>query len=235
VAVDDKSNEIPAVRKLSELLELSGAVVTLDAMHCQSETATAIRDQGADDVLTVKGNQRGLQKTLLDHVDAWGETNFENIPGLRQHHTKEQNRGRTEQRSYYVAPAPAALKREGRWKDVRSLGVVHRSRTENDRTSSENTYFISRLPPQVKTLAKHIRDHWGVENSLHWTLDVTFTEDDSRIRKGNGPELASIFRRLALWILKHDTSVNDSVRGKRLRAGWDERLLEQMLTSFQAV
>ena len=98
----------------------------------------------------------------------------------------------------------------------------------------ETMYFISSLPPKVRTLAKHLRGHWRVENTLHWSLDVTFGEDASRIRKGNAAEIASIFRRLALTVLQRDTTQNDNLRGKRLMAGWNTEVLEQILAGFQA-
>ena len=232
VAVDDKSCEITAVPQLLELLELTGAVVTLDAMHSQTKTAAAIRRRGADYILPVKANQPSLHNTLIDLVDEWAAANFQ-VPGLRKHRTVEQNHGRREERVYYVAPVPAALRRQGRWKDIDSVGVVYRSREVNGMISEEITCFISSLPPKVRQLAKYLRGHWAIENSLHWTLDVTFAEDDSRIRLGNGPEIASMFRRLALTILKQDTTVKDNVRGKRLRAGWENAVLEGILTGFQ--
>ena len=100
-------------------------------------------------------------------------------------------------------------------------------------TTEELAYFISSLPPKVRSLAKYVRGHWKVENTLHWSLDVTFAEDTSRIRKGNGTEIASIFRRIALTLLQQDNTINENIRGKRLRAGWDNDVLERIFTNFQ--
>ena len=232
VAVDDKSNEITAVPRLLELLELTGAVVTLDAMHCQKETAAAIRRREADYVLTVKGNQPNLYQELMDRFVEYGDRDYQ-IPGLRRHTTTEKSHGRHERREYYVAPAPTAMK--DHWKDIKTIGMVYRCREENGKTHEETMFFISSLPPRVRKLAKHLRGHWGIENSLHWVLDVTFKEDDSRIRKGNGPEIASMFRKLALNILQQDTTVKSSIRGKRLQAGWNNDILEAILAGFNKI
>ena len=232
VAVDDKSNEITAVPRLLELLELTGAVVTLDAMHCQKETAAAIRSQEADYLLTVKANQPTLFQELLDQFIEYGEQNYQ-VRGLRRHTTTERNRGRDERREYFVAPAPSHLKET--WQDIQTIGMVYRYRKENDTVHEETMFFISSLPPRVRKLAKHLRGHWGIENSLHWVLDVTFREDDSRIRKGSGPEIASMFRKLALNILQRDTTLKSSIRGKRLQAGWNNEVLEAILAGFNRI
>jgi predicted transposase YbfD/YdcC len=232
VAVDDKSNEITAVPRLLELLELTGAVVTLDAMHCQTETAAAIRAHRGDYLLTVKRNQPKLYQELLDQFMAFGEQDYQ-VRGLRRHTTTEKSHGRQERREYYAAPAPSHLKEA--WQDIRSIGMVYRCREEDGVDHEETMYFISSLPPLVRTLAKHLRGHWGIENSLHWVLDVTFREDDSRIRKGNGPEIASIFRKLALNILQRDTTIKSSIRGKRLQAGWNNDVLEAILAGFNKI
>ena len=230
VAVDGKSNEITAVPKLLKLLELTGAVVTLDAMHCQKETTAAIRAKKADYVITVKANQPKLhdavQQFFLDAAN-------QNYQGVRIHKTAERNRGRVERREVYVAPAPAELTESGEWIGLRSIGMIYRYRNDGEESHAV-TFFISSLPPRVKRIARHVRGHWGVENSLHWVLDVTFAEDDSRIRKDNSPEIAGIFRRLALSVLQQDTSIKSSIRGKRLQAGWNEEILERILCGFTA-
>lgn len=233
VAVDDKSNEITAVPKLLELLELSGAVVTLDAMHCQKKTAAKIREQGADYILQVKSNQPKLFREIEGIFAAYAEEDFESR-ACRVHRKRERNRGRQEDRVCMVAPAPAALKRGGKWKDIQTVGMVYRHREVDDVAGDEVSYFISSLPPKVRLHGKHIRSHWSVENTLHWCLDVTFAEDSSRIRKGFAPEIASMFRRLALTILQRDTTLKESIRGKRLIAGWSSEALSGILTGNNA-
>jgi len=228
VAVEDGSNEITAVPKLLELLELTGAIVTLDAMHCQTETAKQIRENDADYILVVKGNQPSLQKTIGDLFERHGEDGYRDRR-VRIHKTTETSRGRFEQRVYTVAPAPSELRQKG-WTDAKSVGMLYRHRAADSKETHEVVYFISSLPPKVRRIAKHLRNHWTIENQLHWSLDVTFAEDSSRIRKGLGQEVASVFRRLALSMLKRNTTIKASLRGKRLMAGWNSDLLEQILS-----
>ncbi len=233
MSVAEKSNEIPAVPALLKLLELSGATVTLDAMHCQVETARAIVNAEADYILVVKANQTGLYQALLDQFEDCCERDYQ-VPGLKRQVTVEKSHGRQERREYYVMaalPENALLKR---WPGLRSIGMVHRHREVDEQTQDETTFFISSHLPKVKTLAKHIRGHWGIENRQHWVLDVTFAEDASRIRTGASPEIAAAFRRLALNILQRDTSIQENIRGKRLRAGWDERVLHDIFAGIQA-
>lgn len=231
-AVDSKSNEIPAVQELLEMLQLEGAVVTMDAMHCQKKTLRKIELRGADYVVPVKGNQEKLQKRLRDEVDGWAEKNFD-IRRLRKHSKTERSHGRVETRTCMVHPAPSDLKKQ--WPALQTIGIIFRERTlPNGKQTSESTVFISSLPAKVGRHVELLRKHWGVENELHYTLDVTFREDASRIRKGSGPEISGGFRRLALSILKSDTSINDNVSGKRQLAGWNPDNLEKILSSFQA-
>ena len=233
VSVESKSNEIPAVRELLDILHLKGAVVTADAMHCQKETAQKIIDKEADYVLQVKQNQKSLSAAITEEIDRYAQDNFQHRK-VRQLTTTEKNRGRLETRTVMVAPAPAALKKK--WPGLQTIGVIHRRRELPDGTESEElTSFISSLPPKVRDLAKHVRNHWSIENTLHHTLDVTFTEDGSRIRKGNGPEIIAALRRFSLSILKSDRTIKDNVRGKRLLAGWNLNNLKGILLGFQAI
>jgi predicted transposase YbfD/YdcC len=231
VAVDGKSNEITAVPKLLELLELTGAVVTLDAMHCQKDTLAAIRAKGADYLVPVKDNQPKLYGLLLEAFEAYGEDNYQ-ARAVKQHRTVERNRGRDEERLVYAAPPPPELQGHAEWRDVRSIVMVYRATTRNGKLTEETSYYLSSLPPKVKKIARYIRGHWGIENTLHWTLDVVFAEDRSRIRLGHGPEIASLFRKLALLVLQQDTTSRGSLRGKRLQAGWNEEFLERLLCGF---
>lgn len=231
VAVDGKSNEITAVPKLLELLELTGAVVTMDAMHCQKETLKAIRAKDAHYLVAVKDNQPKLFDLLNNLFIEYGERNYK-ATGLRCNRTVERNRGRDETRICYAAPAPAALREHPEWFDVQSVIMIYRECVRGGKESNDVSFYISSLPPKVKRIARYIRGHWGIENSLHWTLDVTFSEDRSRIRTGNGPEIASIFRKLALMVLQRDTTSKGSLRGKRLQAGWNEDFLERLLCGF---
>lgn len=231
LSVDSKSNEIPAVQELLEMLELEGAVVTMDAMHCQKKTVRRIHEAGGDYVVPVKGNQETLHDRLRSEVDRWADSDFQ-LPKLRRHSKTECSHGRVETRTCMVHPAPADLKEQ--WPGLQTIGIILRQRTLSDgKETADTTVFISSLPCRVREHVRRLRSHWGVENELHYTLDVTFTEDASRIRKGSGPEVTAGFRRLALSILKADTSIKDNVRGKRLLAGWNTDNLESILHCFQ--
>jgi len=233
ISVSEKSNEIPAVQELLDILNLKGAVVTADAMHCQKQTVKKIIEGEADYVLQVKNNQPTLMKTIAEILDEHEATEFA-AKSVRQRTTTERNRGRVETRTCTVCPAPATLR--NKWTGLKTIGRIDRKRVLSDGTEQfETSYFISSLAPRVRPHARHLREHWSIENTLHHTLDVTFAEDSSRIRKGNGPEIISVFRRLALSILKADTTVKDNVRGKRLTAGWNLDKLKGILAAFQAV
>ena len=237
VATDAKSNEITAVPMLLELLNIEGAVITLDAMHCQRKTVAKICDQKADYLITVKANQKKLHQLIHETFAAFGEENYQSNK-CRAHRTVRQTRGRVEERTVYVTAAPRTLKESGRWANIKTIGMVYRHREAAPESSTQQplkesdhvTYFISSLPPKAKTVSKYVREHWAVENSLHWTLDVTFTEDASRIRKGSGPEVMAAIRRTALSILKRDTSLpKTSLRLKRKIAGWSPSALESII------
>lgn len=231
--VAGKSNEIPAVPELLKLLDLEGAVVTLDAMHCQVETAQAIVDAKADYVLTAKGNQPTLLTEIRDRFIAYGDEDYQ-VEGLRKHVTVEKGHGRKERREYYAIAAPNS-EVFSRFAGAKSIGMVYRQSQTGDKTHEEVSYFISSLPPKVKRLSQLLRDHWKIENSEHYVLDVTFSEDASRIRQGAAPEIAAALRRMALNILQQDTTLKETIRGKRLRAGWDENILDAIYAGIKAV
>ena len=232
MSVSEKSNEIPAVPVLLKLLELEGATVTLDAMHCQTETAQAIIDAGADYLLSLKDNQPTLYEYLMDKFAGFGEADF-TTEGLRRLITNEKSDGRRERREYYVIAVSAddtkALKR---WPGLKSVGMVFRKRTVGEKEQVETSFFTTSHEPKVRALAEHIRGHWSIKNSQHHVLDVTFAEDASRIRKGKSPEISASIRRMALNVLQRDKTVKDNIRGKRLRAGWDESVLDRIWAAF---
>jgi predicted transposase YbfD/YdcC len=226
VATADHSNEITAIPVLLRILDLRGAVVTIDAMGCQKKIARQVCEQGGDYVLAVKDNQKNLRKTIRFHMGP----GHSQVPRAKLT-TCEKNHGREDKRTYTAMAAPAAIRRY--WPDAQSIvRVCRESAQEGKKKSTEMRYFISSLPPTVEELAERIRGHWGIENSLHWSLDVTFNEDQSRIRQGHAGENAALLRRLALSILKQDTRYSGSLRGKRLRAAWDNSVLEHFLMIF---
>jgi predicted transposase YbfD/YdcC len=230
MSVDAKSNEIPAAQELLDYLDLTGALVTMDALHCQTKTAAKIIDKQANYLLTVKENQAKLQAAVVDQFAGYADQNNRSRK-LKKLVTIDKKHGRQERREYLVAPVPKTPVFQ-KWPGIQTIGMVYRERIVGDQESAESVFFISSLPPQVKTLSKHLRQHWAIENQLHHVLDVTFVEDASRIRKDSAPEISSGIRRMALNILQQDTSLNDTIRGKRNRAGWDETILEQILAAF---
>ena len=228
VAVDEKSNEITAIPKLLEMLELAGAIVTIDAMGCQKDIAEKIVDKKADFVLAVKDNQPNLREAIEASFVEIDNQDSENT-GSRHYATKEKSRGRNEERDYVIAPVPKemlALKTE--WKGLRTIGRVIANVERDGKQSEEVRYFISSLPPKVKQFAEAVRGHWGIENSLHWVLDVVFGEDASAIHIGHAPENFGFLRRFVVSLLKRDTS-EGSLRRKRKRAAWSTSFLEKVL------
>ena len=231
-SVEDKSNEIPAVQELIDLLDLKGAIVTADAMHCQVETAARIVGKEADYVLIAKGNQGSLQAAIREALtEAFEEEN----PRLRQCSATETNREREETRDVVVMPVPKNSKVFSRWPEIKTIGAILRTREIDGQIEEWQSCFITSLPCTVRKLRDILRSHWSIENSQHYILDVTFTEDSSRIRKGTGPEISSVFRRLALTILQQDTSIKGSIRGKRKVCGWNEDAFERLLAGFPDV
>jgi predicted transposase YbfD/YdcC len=228
VAVDDKSNEITAIPKLLEMLELAGAIVTIDAMGCQKKIAKKIINKNAHYVLAAKDNQPSLLKAIEKSFVKIDNPNHKNT-GSRHYATQETSRGRNEQRDYVIAPIPKemfALKSD--WKGLRTIGRVIAKVERDGKQSQEVRYFISSLPPKVKQFAVAVRGHWGIENSLHWVLDVVFGEDASAIHIGHAPENFGFLRRFVISLLKRDTS-EGSLRRKRKRAAWSTSFLEKVL------
>jgi len=227
VATAAQSNEITAIPVLLQMLDLRGATVTIDAIGCQKTIARQICDQQADYVLAVKENQGNLEEIVRRKL---GPGDSRRVPRSKLT-TREVNHGRQDQRTYSAMAAPPAIRRH--WPDAQSIVRVRRDTTDQQgKKTKEVRHFISSLPPNVNRLARLIRGHWGIENSLHWSLDVTFNEDQSRIRQGHGAENAALLRRLSLSILKQDIRYSDSLRCKRLRAGWETSALEHFLTIF---
>jgi predicted transposase YbfD/YdcC len=226
-AVDGKSNEITAVPELLKLLELEGAIVTYDAMGCQKDIAQAIREAGADYVLAVKENQPRLYEDVLATFQNAFEGNRGETYQLRA--KDERGHGREERREYVVVRDLSKIRDRELWPDLNSLAMVHAERTIDGKTSSEARYYISSCRGSVSQLAGAIRGHWGIENSLHWSLDVTFGEDAHCLRKDHGPENMATIRRAALSLVKQERVEKGSLRRKRLRAGWNNAYLEKLL------
>ena len=233
VAVEDKSNEITAIPKLLELLDLAGAIVTIDAMGCQKEIARQIREGGGHYVLAVKGNQ----DRLLEDVQACFAAELEEPVGEGRwscHEATERGHGRIETRQTFTIAEPIGIRDEALWQDLRTITmVVSERQVLGEEATTEIRYYVGSKAGGAKEYARYIRGHWAIENALHWTLDMTFDEDRSRIRKDHGPENLALLRRLAVSVLKNATTCKGSIRQKQLRALLDDSILEQMLTVFQ--
>jgi len=228
VVVDAKSNEITAIPKLLELLEISGSLVTIDAMGCQTEIAKKIVQQKADYCLAVKGNQPTLHNGVVDFFyDHLGD-DFARTKA-RRHHQEEKGHGRDEVRDYIICPVPDDLPDRARWPGLRAIGIAMNYIIRNGKECHEARYYILSKYLSAKRFAEGVRSHWGIENSLHWQLDVTFREDECRIRKGHADTNFSILRRTALSLLKQETTARVGIKNKRLTAGWDESYLEKVL------
>jgi predicted transposase YbfD/YdcC len=234
VAVDEKSNEITAIPKILEMLQLRGAIVTIDAMGCQKEIAANIREGGADFVLTVKGNQDHLEEDIIDHFQALDEAAERGKcqPPVDAQETEDHNHGRHEHRRCESVPVPEDLRGKDDWKDLKSIGRVTRCYREKGKEKSEVRYFISSMPADAHRLAVAVRGHWSVENNLHWVLDMTFAEDRSRARKNHAQENMGLLRRWVLSALKQDEALSGSMEKKRLMAGWNTDNLEKLLKLF---
>lgn len=227
-AVDEKSNEITAIPRLLAVLDLTGALVTIDAMGCQREIAGKIVERGGDYVLAVKDNQPTLHAEVerLDEAARASE-----YAGASTHCTEGRGHGRDELRACWVLTDLTALGERPKWPGLRSVAVVVRDRTVAGRNSCERHYYISSRAMTAKEFLDVIRAHWGIEDSLHWVLDVSFGEDRSRVRTDHGPETFALLRRMAISMLRAETS-KGGIRGKRLTAGWNNEFLETVLLEF---
>lgn len=227
VAVADKSNEITAIPKLLELLELNGALVTIDAMGCQKEIAKKIVAGGGDYVLTVKDNQPNL---LDDIAERFAEALDIDFAGLAHdsYQTKEKGHGRQETRCYHVLYEVDGLRNQEAWPKLSVLGMCFSERTVGTQTSMEVRYFIGSRKASARIYGHALRQHWRIENNLHWQLDVTFNEDNNRVRQRNAAENLALVRRVALSLLKQHPS-KQSMACKQLEAALDSDFLEEIL------
>jgi predicted transposase YbfD/YdcC len=229
VAVDHKSNAITAIPKLLELLDVSGAMVTIDAMGCQKEIATKIREGDGDYVLSVKENQPNL---LADIAQCFAEGLENQFAGLEYswHEEVYRGHGRIETVLVETILNPPGIRDQDLWKDLKAITLVFCQREEPGKeTTTETRYYIGSRAVQAASYAYAIRGHWGIENGLHWVMDVSFDEDQCRIRTDHSAENMALLRRLALSLIKQHQR-KGSVRGKRLQSGWDDRFLMEILS-----
>ncbi|HLE51400.1 MAG TPA: ISAs1 family transposase [Anaerolineales bacterium] len=234
VKVDDKSNEIRAVPELLQVLEISGCIVTIDALGCQKEIAEAIIAQEADYVLALKENHGRLYQDVVKLFADLEASNFKAY-AYSQDRTVNKNHGRLETRTCQVIADQQILMQlrdAPEWKGLQSVVKVHARRQMGDEVTEKERYFLSSLVSNARHLLNVVRSHWSIENELHWVLDIAFREDESRIRKDHGPENFALLRHIALNLVKQEKTQKASVKGKRLKAGWDEDYLLKILSGL---
>lgn len=233
VQTDKKSNEITAIPELLKLLSIKDCIVTIDAMGCQKAITKAITDSEADYVLTLKSNHPHLHRQVVLSFEASHAS--QDIQPAGSHYlecAQTNNHGRIESREHWLMEVPEHLKRTTKyWSNLQTIAMVRRSRQVGEKTSEETHYYISSLPLSAgaQSVARAIRSHWGVENVLHWSLDVAFREDACQVRKDEGPANLGCIRRLALTQLKRETTLKVGLKNKRSRAGWDPSYMEKVL------
>ncbi len=225
--VDDKSNEITAIPNLLELLDLHGAIVTIDAMGCQKSIALKIREKKSDYVLSLKGNHSDLHDDVRTFFTLEANNNFKDISHTFAK-TIDGDHGRIETRECYVTSADW-LSQKHEWEGLKSIVMVKRKREIGNKVATETRYFLTSLDSDASQMLHVIRSHWSIENSLHWVLDVSFGEDQSRIRKGNAPQNIAIIRHIALNMIRKHKQKRQSIKLLRKRAGWDNATLEAIL------
>ena len=220
LACEEKSNEITAIPALLELIVVKGCIVTIDAMGCQTEIAKKIIEQGADYLLAFKDNQKKLHKEIQDLFSLHRSEQFETI---------EKNHGRIETRNCSIIKKLTKMKAAKNWDGLKSIVRIESKREINEKISEETRYYVCSLDTKAEVMNTHVRNHWCVENNLHWSLDVGFNEDKNRTRTDNSAENLSIVRRIALNLLKNDKTMNVGIAAKRKAAGWNTKYLEKLL------
>jgi len=226
VACAEKSNEITAIPELLRLVDIQGAIITIDAMGTQKAIAAQIIEGKADYVLALKRNQETLHQAVIDYIDEQLEGD---LASAQEHVTTEKGHGREEMRTYLQLPAPEKLPGFMRWKGLKSVGVVTSRCLRDGKESIEVRYYISSLTVDVKRFARAVRGHWGIENSCHWSLDLTFREDESRLRARNLRENFAWLSRFALSLFKQHPG-RQSLVMKRRSCGWSEAFLMEVVT-----
>jgi predicted transposase YbfD/YdcC len=227
VACAEKSNEITAIPELLRLVDIKGTIITIDAMGTQKAIAEQIIDSQADYVLALKGNQETLHQEVIDYIDEQSKNDFVDVK-VRRHLTEERGHGREEVRSYMQMPVPEELSGLALWKGLKSIGAATLACVRDGKETTETRYYISSLPVGVKQFAHAVRSHWGIENSCHWSLDMIYREDESRIRDPHMRENFAWLNRFTLSLLKQHPG-KDSTAMKRRGCGWSETFLLEVL------
>jgi len=227
VAVEAKSNEITAIPELLKLLDINGALVSIDAMGCQKAIARDIVDRGGDYILQAKNNQPNLLEDARTCIEK-AVVSADDGQNVSYHETQEKGHGRKEKRRYTVVEDPQGIRNRACWKNLTVVGCCESERTIKGKTSTEVRYFIGSRSANAKAYGAALRNHWSIENNLHWQLDVSFKEDESGIENRNAAENFAMLRKIALMLLKRHPD-KQSIATKRLQAGWNTDFLEEVL------
>jgi len=228
VKTSEKSNEITAIPELLSIIDVTGCVVTIDAMGTQKDIAAKIIEKKADYVLALKGNQKLLHEDIIEFFKKNDDKNFSAEYNIQKYSEKDQGHGRIESRSYYISSRIDWLESREEWKQLNSIGMVVYTREENGEKKTEKRYYLCSIGDDAKKFAYAVRKHWGIE-SMHWSLDVSFNEDSKRTRKDNSPENLSLLHKFAYNILKLDKNEKKSLRARRYKAGVSRKYLEKVI------
>jgi predicted transposase YbfD/YdcC len=227
-ATEAKSNEITAIPKVLQMLELKGCIVTLDAMGCQKAIAEQIVERGGEYVLALKGNQSTLAEAVEELFTDADAADYAGWP-MDFYETTERGHGRVETRRYWTLTAVEKIAQAGEWQHLNTVGMVQSERQIDGKTTRETRFYIASTGGDARRFAWAVRNHWGIENGLHWCLDIAFREDESRIRNRQAATNLAVMRHITLGLLKKDATIKRGIKTKRLVAGWDEDYLAKLL------
>jgi predicted transposase YbfD/YdcC len=232
VKTEEKSNEITAIPRLLDLLQIKGSTVTIDAMGCQREIAKTIVDGKADYMLAVKENQPTLAADLVAVFEE-ARRDPEVLASMSFHHSEDKGHGRKEVRRCWTTGLVDRVSQRGQWENLRTLVLIESERTVDGKRTLEQRHYICSTPQlSAKEAMANARSHWSIENGLHWVLDVAFREDDCRVRAGNAAENFAVMRHIAVNLLKAVKGTKVGIKNRRLRAGWDQAFLFRVLGAF---
>ena len=231
IKTEEKSNEITAIPKLLKALDVHGCIVTIDAMGCQTAITSQVIDQGGDYVVALKGNQEKLATEVEQLFTQADEKEYEGYE-WDYYETQNKSHGREEIRRYWTIDCQNLLENSGKWSKLNTIGMVESTRITKDKTTIEHRYYIASIENDATLFGKSAREHWGVENGLHWCLDIGFREDECRIRKGQAAENHALLNHIALNALKREKTSKVGIQAKRHKAGWDEEYLLKVLAGI---
>ena len=232
VKTDEKSNEITAIPELLKVLDIKGCIVTIDAMGCQKAIARQIIDQEGDYAFSLKGNHGKLLESVESVFNKIEKQSYYENFNVDYYETKDSNHGRIEYRRHWITNEIEQIYKANEWEGLKSIGMVESERHANGKITKERRYYILSLDNKAKRFSEAVRAHWGIENSVHWVLDVAFREDESRARKGYSAENLSAVRHLATNLLRNEKTVKVGIKNKRLLAGWDNNYLYKVLNGL---